>query len=470
MKRLIVSFIGETDIKFLPPRGEDISPILRLLTGLPGGLQPQRTRLMLFDDDVAPKRERREFCERLAAALPELGLAGLTIDRRPIAMPAGPTDLNCLYEAVWAAIPKSGPDRADEVVFHFSSGTPAMKLTLLLAANCLRLDKVRVIETSSQRHVLEVRLPYVLAAREIRERERAHARPTLSADGRKGLLPETVIDDPLVEAAYAALYKAATERKRPARVLVRGPEGSGKWHAARQCARWRGAGTVHWLEAGNGPDLPPDATVLIRHLDTWPAGALGRLTLLAAERPDLAIVATLRTDRPQMAPPDAQASEGLRGAAQVELPALGVRGDIVALGESLARQLGLKDGKLKERFQHEWLTDVFPRNLHDLKGLLATADLYGADVHPNRPAFRQARNRLAAEQRLADAWQALAAMDFGPGRPSLDERLEAIRAATVQRVYAQGRTQQETGEVLGLSRSTVQAILQGSEPRIQGSD
>jgi len=308
--------------------------------------------------------------------------------------------------------------------------------------------------------VLEMRLPYVLAAREIREQERARVRPRLDSTARQALLPETVIDDPVVEAAYAALHKAVRDaRKIPARVLVRGPEGSGKWHSAAQFARWRGAATIHWLEAAATPDLPPGATVLIRHLDTWPAGALARLTLLAAERPDLAIVATLRTDRPQMAPPEALASEGLRGAAQVELPALGVRGDVAALGESLARQLGLKDGKLKERFQHAWLTDVFPRNLHDLKSLLATADLYGLDVHPDRPAYLQARNRLAAEHRLADAWRALAAMDFGPGRPTLDDLLGAVRAATVLRVHAQGRTQQETGEVLGLSRSTVQAIL-----------
>lgn len=440
MKRLIVSFIGDRDIKYLPPQGEDMSPILRLLIGLPGGLRPERTRLMLFDDDVPPKRERLDFCARLEAILPELGLAGLTIDRHPIAMPAGPTDMNCLYEVVWAAIPKSGKDCADEVVFHFSSGTASMQATLLLAANCLRLDRVRVIETSRQYHVLEMRLPYVLAARDIREQERARARPGLDAEARKTLLPETVIDDPLVEAAYAALHKAVVdEKKRPARVLVRGPEGSGKATAT--------------------PDLPAGATVLIRHLDTWPVGALARLTLLAAERPDLAIVATLRTDRPQVAPPEVLASEGLRGAGQVELPALGVRGDVAALGESLARQLGLKDGLLKERFQHEWLTDVFPRNLHDLKSLLATADLYGPHGHPDRAAYRQARHRQAAEHRLAEAWQALAAMDFGPGRPSLDERLAAIRAATVQRVSAQGRTQQETGDLLGLSRSTVQAIL-----------
>ncbi|HYN79088.1 MAG TPA: hypothetical protein VES73_15000, partial [Lamprocystis sp. (in: g-proteobacteria)] len=404
-------------------------------------------------------RERLDFCEKLDRALPELGLAGLTIDRRHIVMPDGPTDLNCLYETVWAEIRKSRPGRTDEVVFHFSSGTASMQVTMLLAAQCLRLNKTRVIETSRQHNVLDMRLPYVLAAREIRERERARVRPRLAGAGREGLSPHTVIIDPVVEAAYAALYKAATERKIPVRVLVRGPEGSGKWHAAVQFARWRDAATVHWLEAAVRPDLPPDSTVLIRHLDTWPAAALAQLTLLAAKRPDLAIVATLRTDRPQMAPPEVQASEGLRGAGQVEIPGLGARSDVPELGESLACQLGLKVGKLKERFQYEWLTDVFPRNLHDLKSLLATADLYGPDVHPDRPAYLQARNRLAAEHRLADTWRALAAMDFGPGRPSLDDLLGAVRAATVLRVHAQGRTQQETGEVLGLSRSTVQAIL-----------
>jgi hypothetical protein len=482
MKRLLVSFIGQRDLDNFPPQGENMSPILRLLTGLPGGLQPEQTRLMLFDDDVVPNRKRLDFCEKLERALPELGLAGLTIDRCHITMPDGPTDLNCLYETVWAEIRKSRPERADEVVFHFSSGTASMQVTMLLAAQCLRLNKTRVIETSRQHNVLDMRLPYVLAAREIRERERARVLPQLADAGRAGLLPHTVIIDPVVEAAYAALYKATIEeRKIPVRVLVRGPEGSGKWHAATQFAHWRGAATVHWLEAAVTPDLPPGSTVLIRHLDTWPAGALAQLTLLAAERPDLAMVATLRTDRPQMAPPEVQASEGLRGAGQVELPALGVRGDVVALGESLARQLGLLDGKLKGRFQHdwlypaaddaehpsklkkglkhEWLTDVYPRNLHDLKGLLATADLHGPGVHPDRAAYLQARTRRATDHVLGDAWRTLSGLDFGPGRPTLDELLKAVRAATVLRVYSQGRTHEETGAVLGLSRSTVQAIL-----------
>jgi hypothetical protein len=275
-----------------------------------------------------------------------------------------------------------------------------------------------------------------------------------------------VIDDPLVEAAYAALYKALTleqKKKTPARVLVRGPEGSGKWHAATQFARWRDAPVVHWLEASALADMPQGSTVLIRHLDSWRAGDLARLTLLAAERPDMAIVATLRTDHPQMAPLEVQSSDGLRGAAQVELPALGIRSDVVALGESLARQMGIPDGKLKERFQYEWYTDVFPRNLHDLKSLLATADLHGSSAHPDRPAYLQARNRHAAEDLLADAWRTLAGMDFGPGRPTLDDLLGAVRAAVVLRVKCQGRTQQETADILGLSQSTVSAILLGSE-------
>jgi hypothetical protein len=460
MKRLLVSFIGETDLKYLPPNGENVSPILRLLTGLQG-LQPTQTRLLLFDDDRNGRTDRRGFCEKLQKALPELGLTGLDVTRRPISLPAGPTDLNALYETVWAAIPKSGPARADEVVFHFSSGTPAMKVTLLLAANCLRLDKVRVIETSSQHGVLEIRLPYVLAAREIRERERTRLRPRLDDNARKTLLPDTVIDDPLVNAAYAALYKAAVSRGMPPRVLVRGPEGSGKWHACKQFANWRAKETVHWLEASEPPKMPQDGTVLIYHLDAWSAEALKNLTLMAAGRPDIAIAATFRTDHSPIAPLGVLAAEGLRGAAHIELPALGARpSDIVALSEALARQMKIADGRLKDRLQYDFLTDTYRRNLHDLKNLLATAAMDSPGIHPERPAYVRAKQIRDAEVLLNDAWRILAGLDFRPGQhPTLAEVLETVRVAVALRAKAQGRTLQETGELLGLKEQTVSDIL-----------
>ncbi|MGB4334916.1 MAG: hypothetical protein WBJ41_08780 [Chromatiaceae bacterium] len=460
--RLILSFIGKTDLKFFPPQGEDWSPILRLLLGLSGltpRIPPGRTRLLLLDDDPdAGEAERpgprAAFCAALQQSLPSLGLAGMAVERHPVRLPAGPTDLNALYEQVWGALPASAARQADEVLFHLASGTPAMQFTLMLAAHCLPLGAVRLVETSREQGVREVRPPYVLAARELRERERP-GRTSLDARARGALLPDTVVADPLVEAGYAALYKAASNRKIPQRVVLRGPVGSGKWHACQQFARWRKAGVVDWLEPSARPDMPAGATLLIRHLDAWPETGLRELTVLAATRPDLAIAASFRTDLPAVVPLEVLASEGLRGAAQIQLPALGARSDVVALGEALARQLGVNDGKLKQRLQYDLLTDLYPQNLHDLRTLLATTALTSSGPHPERPAYVQAREIRDAERLLAEAWWLLQ----GTGGYPLDEVLEAIRAAVVRRTLADGRTQEAAGRLLGLSQQRVSTIL-----------
>lgn len=460
--RLVVSFIGNKDLEFLQPQGAELSPIRRLLRGLPTlqpPIPPARTRLLLLDDDRPGKNDRARFCEALGNQLPGLGLGGLHLDRWPVTLPEGPTDLNALYENVWAAIPTSGPAQADEIVFHLTSGTPAMQLTLMLAAHCLRLDRVRLIETSREQGVREVRPPYVLAAREQRLSGRVRLKSPLSEKARRTLLPDTVLDDPPVEAAYATLYKAAMHRKLPQRLVVQGPTGSGKWHACRQFARWRRGEAAQWLDPASQPELPSGATLLIHRLDTWPQSALRRLMLLAAERPDCAIAATFRTDRTPAAPLEVLAHDGLRSAVHIELPALGSRSDVVALGEALARQLGAFDGKIKERLQYDLLTDLYPHNLHDLKALLATAAARSPSAHLERAAYVQARQIRDAQAVLAEACQILTGMDFGPNRHRLDDVLEVIRTVIVRRARADGRSQGEIGELLGVSQQTISAIL-----------
>lgn len=468
--RLVVSFIGKADLDFLAPEGENLSPIRRLLRGLAKlrpYIPPARTRLLLLDDDRGGRSERARFCEALGRQLPGLGMEGLVLRRQPVALPEGPTDLNALYEGVWAAIPTWGPERADEIVFHLTSGTPAMQLTLLLAANCLRLSRVRLIETSREQDVREVLPPYVLAARERRIDERIRGMPRLPEKAQRTLLPNTVVDDPIVHAAYAALYKAATNRKLPQRLVLRGPVGCGKWHACQQFARWRGGEVALWHDSGAPPELPKASTLLIHRLDTWPQPALQRLAALAAERPDVAIAASFRTDRPPATPLSVLARDGLRGAAQIDLPALGSRSDVVELGEALARQLGAPDGKLKSRLQYELLTDVFPHNLHDLKSLLATAAALSPGAHPKRQAYVQARTIRDARALLAEAAEILAGMDFGPGRHSLDEVVAVIRAAVVRQALAEGRSQKQVGELLGISQQRVSSILK-TGPELHG--
>jgi len=463
LKRLIVSFIGNTDLRSFPPSsdGKDCSPILRLLLGLnqfDPRIPPSQIQLLLFNDDPEGKTKREEFCEKLRIALPSLGLDGLKLVPVPIKLPEGATDLNALYECVRHSLSSPDVRSFDEVFIHLSSGTPAMQFTLLLAANTLPLENARLFETSTEKDVKEVRLPYVLAAREIRGRERA-PKPSLNKKARGGLLADTVIDDPLVEAGYAALFKSAETSKVPPRLLLKGPVGSGKWHACQQFARWRDQETVRWLEPEQTPELPQKATVLIRHLDAWPESALGRLTILAAERPDLAIAATFRTDLPPAASLESLSRDGLRGATTIELPALGVRSDVVALAEALARQLGLPDGKLKQRFQYELLTDVYPRNLHDLKSLLATTAASSPGLHPDRDAYLKAKELGNIQALLAEAWQIVAGMDFSEKRHKLKNVLDVIEAAIVRRAVTEGRSQEEAGKLLGIKQTTVSNIL-----------
>lgn len=480
-RRVIISFIGNADLEALgliPPRvehsGRDQSPIQRLLSGLPADCQA--VRLILLDDDSPGSNLRKLFCDKLREQLPELGIDGMDVERHPVSLPDGPTDLSALYEQVWKAIPTSGPDSADEVVFHLSPGTPAMQLTLMLASQSLRLHESRLFETSREQEVRELKPPYVLALRRKRERERvAYQSPgSLSDEARKGLHKGTVVEDTLAESAYAALHRAARTRKQTPRVLIIGATGSGKWHACKQFARWRKCqNPVIWSDPAHCPELPEGAgTLLIRWLDAWPKSALRTLAQLADERQELAIAATVRTDRLPSAGLESLGGDGLRGAVSIDLPALGARTDVVALADSLADQLGIAKGKIKERLQLDFFEDRYPHNLHDLKSRLATANAYSPGKHPEREAYLQASDRGEARWLLDETWQVLAGMDFGPKRHRFDDVLKVIRLAVVQRALAEGRSQREAGDLLGFSQQTVSEILRTElDPQLwQGVD
>lgn len=479
--RLILSFIGKADLKYIQPQGDDKSPIMRLIEALldadsevqrPQYIQPQQTRLVLLDDDREGYTERAQFCEQLRTQLPGLEMSELTLERQPVALSA-PNDLEALYEHIWS-IPTSGTSRTNEVIFHLTSGTPSMQVTFLLASQSLRLENARLFETSRQQGVREVTPPYALALRKTRERERVayHGQALTLKDGaRKTLIPDTVLDDVQVASAYAALYQTATQRKRAPRVLICGPVGCGKWHACQQFARWyEEDDPVIWLDPLAPPELPEGATVLIRWLDTWTDSAQHELIQLQDQRPDVAIAATWRTGVAPLGTAAASGGRsGLRGAARIDLPALGVRTDVVALAEALARQLGLTDGKLKERLQYDLLDERerYPHDLHDFKTFLATAGAYSTTKHPQRAAYVRARDLVETQALLDEALRVVAEMDFGPKRHQLDQVTDVIRAAMVRQALAQGRNQKEAGALLGFSQQTVSEILK-AELNLQG--
>lgn len=472
MKRLIVSFIGNMDLSCFGlgtgreiPREGDMSPIQRLLMHVASeGGDPQDTTLMLFDDDRSRSSSRRDYCEMLEQRLPELGLRGMSIVRHAVQLPDGPTDLNALYENVWSAIRTSGPDAADEVFFHLSSGTWAMQSTLLLASNCLPLNAVRLFETSAQQGVTEVRVPYVLAARELRHRNSGGRPARLSASGRKSLLPGTVVDDVMVQAAYATLHKAASN-VRPQTLLIEGPTGSGKWHAARQFGRWRGAPAVEWLSSSGMPgDVPNGATLLLWRLDAWSQSALSELSSWRVSRPDVAVAGTWRTDMPAAAPLHEVASVGLRGAMHVQLPSISARSDIVALGMSVAEQSGLWTAKIKERLQYELLTDMYAANLHDLKQVLTTAAMGSSAKgrHPDERGFVRAveiADAAEAQALLREVFDTLSGLRFGKGRPDLKEVLDTTQLLVVRMAMSGGRTQEQAADLLGYAQTGISELL-----------
>lgn len=468
--RLIVSFIGDKDLGHFalsdrPVAPGDLSPIVRLLMHLAqDGSCGEGTRLMLFDDDRPSKDSRARFCVMLATRLPELGLAHLPLEWRKIDLPQGPTDLNALFNQVWSALGFTQDSRPDEVVFHLSSGTPAMQVTLLLAALCLPFDKVRLFETSREQGVHQVEPPYVLGLRE-RQRVRAARPRQLPNAARNGLLPDTVLDDPFVNSQFAALYSAARSRQ-AARVLILGPCGSGKWQAARQFAAWRGRSQVEWTEESmlgqaESSAVSPEATVLVRRLDRWSAEGLIRLGQWCDAHPAATVVATWRTDEPPRAPLDTVAHDGMRGAEQIHLPALGNRSDIVALAESLARQRGLWDTKLRQRLQYELLTDNYPHNLHDLAAVLAMTGSRSESRHPEREGYKQAMRMLESREALRllqECHEILAGLRFSEKR-TLDQVLATMRLAVVRYAQVGGRTQAEVAELLGCSQQAISDFL-----------
>lgn len=142
---------------------------------------------------------------------------------------------------------------------------------------------------------------------------------------------------------------------------------------------------------------------------------------------------------------------------------MGVRSDVIRLGEALAGQLGLADGKLRERLGFDWLTDIYPNGMHDMKTLLATAGLQSPGLHTEQDAYARGRSELESHALLASAWRDLVALDFKEGR-SLEDVLSTVRHAVTLRAKSGGRSQKAVARLLHISQTKVSDILRKPAP------
>lgn len=480
-RTLIVSFIGNTDLECSQKRNAPLrenmeqtdtrklpedGPIFKLLLaqGDPQlfelNTRESETTLLLFDDDKPGKTERKEFCDNLTEILKQNGLS-VEIERAAIAMPKGPTDLDALYGAIGKNIPTSGSDKPDQVIFHISSGTPAMKFSLLLASFYLPLKSSCLVETSRERGVKKVNPPFILAAK-AKDRSEKAKQQKLPEKILNNLPSHTVIDDSSVHHKYATLYNYVSKKKKEKkRILVTGATGTGKWHACHQACQWveDGKSVVQWTEGAQPEVTDETAILMIKHLDSFSSTALEQLNSLASERETLIIMATYRTDNWLQSPGTlAKNRAAMGGACIIELPSLAMRDDIIRLAEALAKKHGIASGKIKERLQLDLLNAVFPNNLHDLESLLITADAASNTKHPETGAVTNEIILNQSNNAMKDIFRKLNTMEFHEDA-NLPELLNDLKECVIRKAYTIFKTQDAVAKKIGISQTQVYEIL-----------
>lgn len=453
-RRLIVSFMGMTDLKFWPVSEEnpdDQSPLYRLLDYLfqRPSVPLDETKLLLFHEDG---QKWTDLVKQIEADIEVLGWGAIGFEAIKLELPDGPTDLDALYAGTWDKIRNSVKRRTREEIFNITSGTPAMQACLILAADCLRLNKPRRFQMSRQKKVEEIQLPWAIAYRPRATPRGPKARNKLTDAARKGLLPNTVLGDPIVETELAALYNAATRAPNdaPVRVLLRGPTGSGKWTAARQFAAWRGGAVSEWHDPDHAPEVVENGSLLVHRLDAWTTDQMRMLGVLAKAREDIAIAATFRTDMGRAVLDLPRARENLPGVQQFTLPLPNERDDFIALASALAKKHGYKDGKLHERLGYPLYQGV-PHGLTGLEALLTSAGSHGPGVHPDQTAVSDELAVLQAEDVLTECIERIAAANYSPERTLLDILADVEKAAVLLALQG-GRAKSELETRIGIGR------------------
>lgn len=464
--RLIVSFIGGTDLNCAglvhsrkpPQESTDPGPILRSLEyfldkegfgGVPGD------RILLLDDRPADP-VRIQYCQWLQGQVARRGPA-LEVEHAPLAL-AGPTNLDTLFAETRRVIPE-GPTY--ETIFLASPGTPAMYATLVLAAEYLKLRRPRLIESSREQGVQDMKLPYELGLRPRQRSWRAPNRQGLPA-APDGLIEGTVCSDPAVLALYAALRRVSRYQQSPA-IVICGPHGSGKHHAARQMAHWRDHEPLLLSARSTPADVPSTGTVIVTDLqaaDDFPAWLA-----LRRRHPETQFVflwneSTTDLDVEETVKAHFLAPEGI-----FRLPALAEREDQIALAESFARAVGKLDTKVRQRLQYPLMRHAPVSNLHELKSWISTAAAYSETPNLDSAGVERSLRTIkadAARTWLKEMSRILSQQQY-VGRVPLDTLLDAIQM-TCWIIHRDGGNSDETiADRLGVPRGT----LGGRLPRLE---
>jgi hypothetical protein len=465
----VVTFVGESDLAaagVIRPgrlrRENDLGPIWRFVSNqIEKGELVEGDCILLLDDK--PKNgERETFKLWLAGQIAGSG-KNVAVFRKEMSLEGKPTNLTLLFENTRDHIPQN--DGYDTWLL-LSPGTPAMFATLVLAAEYLKLTNPRLFEVSVEKKVVEVVLPYEIGLRPRLSSRRAPATRTGKNTRLPKLLPNTVIEDSAVQVTFTKLFKQS--KLLPWAVLLYGPFGSGKAHAARQLVHWRGCQDPLILDAAEPPTTPEldgEDAIIVCNLQAAQAHWKAWRGLMASS-PDKQFVFLWQTDAESDVCVDQAKNYGLAPGGTYAVPGLAVRTDRMALVACFARRAGKWDAKVKERFQFLLTKHDLPRNLHELETWVTQSATFSDGRHPTEIGVELATLQIQAEQArilLQQLAGAIADQSFVGRGVSLETMLKCAEALTVSIQKGKGDSQETIATRLGVSRGTLFAAKKKSD-------